>query len=103
VTGIVVDGTGFEVLAGDERIGSRRRIEQADAEFLHGLAARYAGAVEARAEAPVFAGIGGELYRWLDGGQRQLSRLLDQASRPVVFEVRGQRSPSEAGWSLKMR
>jgi hypothetical protein len=97
---LVIDGTSFEILAGDERIGSRRRIEQADAEFLHGLAARYAVAVEARAKAPVFAGIGEDLYRWLDGDQRQLSRLLDQASRPVVFEVRGQRSPTEAGWSL---
>jgi hypothetical protein len=41
VTGLIVDGTGFEVLAGDERIGSRRPIGPADAELLTGLAGRY--------------------------------------------------------------
>ena len=25
-TGVVIDGTGFEVLAGDERVGSRRAM-----------------------------------------------------------------------------
>jgi hypothetical protein len=42
VTGIVADDTGFEVLAGDERVGSRRSVGPADAEFLTGLTSRYA-------------------------------------------------------------
>ena len=100
MTGLVIDETSFEVLAGDERVGSRRRIEPADAGFLNGLAARYLSATEVRAAPSVFTDIGREMYRWLDGDQGQLTRLLDRASRPLVFEVRGPRAPSEAGWAL---
>ena len=46
-TGLVVDGAGFEVLVGDERIGSRRPIVPADVELLTGLADRYVRAVQA--------------------------------------------------------
>ena len=88
VTGLVVDGTGFEVLAGGERIGSRRPVEPADVEFLTGLAARYVRAVQAGADAGVFVELGRELYGWLDGDQGQLSGLLERAAAPVVFEVR---------------
>ena len=45
-------------------------------------------------------GLGRELYEWLDGDEGQLARLMDQAPRPVVFEVRGPRLPSEAGWAV---
>ena len=100
VTGLVVDGTGFEVLAGDERIGSRRPISPADAELLTGLAGRYVRAVETGADAGVFVGLGRELYRWLEGDQGQLSGLLERAARPVVFEVTGPRVPSAAGWAV---
>ena len=99
-TGLVVDGTGFEVLAGDERVGPRRLIEPADVEFLTGLAARYVRAVRARPHDGVLIGLGRELYEWLDGDEGQLARLLEKAPRPVVFEVRGPRSPSEAGWAV---
>jgi hypothetical protein len=68
MTGLVVDGTGFEVLAGSERIGPRRLISPADAGLLTGLAARYVRAVQAGSDAGVFAGLGRELYGWLDGG-----------------------------------
>ena len=51
VTGLVVDGTGFEVLAGDERIGSRRPISPADVELLTGLAGRYVRAQQANDDA----------------------------------------------------
>ena len=100
VTGLVVDGTGFEVLAGDERIGSRRVIEPGDVALLAGLADRYVRAVEANADPGVFAGLGRDLYRWLDGDQGQLAALLDRAARPLVFEVRGPRSPSDAAWAV---
>src|SRR5690349_4405166 len=95
-TGLVIDAAGFEVLAGEDRVGSRRAIGPADVEFLTGLSARYARAVQSDSDAGVFVGLGRELYRWLDGDQGQLSGLLERAARPVVFEVAGPRIPSEA-------
>src|SRR5690349_19254888 len=96
-TGLVIDGTGFEVLVGEERVGSRRTTTgPADVEFLTGLSARYVRAVQAGSDPGVFIGLGRELYRWLDGDQGQMSGLLDRAARPVVFEVAGPRTPSEA-------
>ena len=89
VTGLVVDGAGFEVLAGDERIGSRRSIGPADVELLTGLAGRYVRAVQAGSDAGVFVELGRELYGWLDGDQGQLTALLERAARPLVFEVAG--------------
>ncbi len=95
VTGLVVDGTGFEVLDGDERIGSRRVIGPVDVALLTGLAGRYVRAVHTRAEDSVFVALGRELYAWLDGGQGQLTALLEKASRPLVFDVEGPRSPPD--------
>ena len=100
VTGLVVDDAGFEVLAGGERVGSRRPVGPADVELLTGLAGRYGRAVQAGSDAGVFAGLGRELSGWLDGDQGQLSGLLERAARPVVFEVAGPRSPSEAAWAV---
>jgi hypothetical protein len=95
-TGLVIDAAGFEVLAGAERVGSRRAIGPGDVEFLTGLAARYVRAVQASSDAGVFAGLGRELYSWLDGDQGQLGGLLERAARPVMLEVVGPREPSEA-------
>jgi tetratricopeptide (TPR) repeat protein len=100
VSGLVIDGPGFEVLAGDERVGPRRPIEPADVELLTGLAARYVRAVQAGSDAGAFVGLGRELYAWLDGDQGQLSGLLERADRPVVFEVVGPRSPSDEAWAV---
>jgi CHAT domain len=100
VIGLAVDGTGFEVLVGDERIGPRRVLEQADLDLLEGLAARYVRAVQARSDAGVFVELGRELYGWLDGDQGQLSLLLERAASPLVFEVRGPRSPSDRAWAV---
>ena len=100
VTGLVVDAAGFEVLAGGERAGSRRRVERADVDLLAGLAGRYAQAVQAGADAGVFVGLGRELYGWLDGDQGQLTAVLERAARPLVFEVQGPRSPSEQAWAV---
>ena len=36
----------------------------------------------------VFVELGRDLYAWLDGDQGQLTALLEQAARPLVFEVR---------------
>jgi hypothetical protein len=67
---------------------------------LTGLAGRYGRAVQAGSDAGVFAGLGRELFGWLDGGQGQLTALLERAARPLVFEVCGPRSPSDEGWAV---
>jgi tetratricopeptide (TPR) repeat protein len=100
VTGLVVDGTGFEVLVGPEQIGARRTLQPADVGFLQELTARYVRAVHARSDPGVFLGLGRELFGWLEGDQGQLSGLLQRAGAPLIFEVRGPRSPSESGWAL---
>ena len=100
MTGLVVDGTGFEVLAGGERVGPRRLVGPGDVGLLTGLAARYVRAVQAGSDEGVFIGLGRELYGWLEGDQGQLTALLERAGRPVVFEVAGPRSPSEAAWAV---
>ncbi len=88
--GLIADGAGFEVLAGNERVGSRRVIGPADVELLTGsggpVCAGGAGAARMPACSMV---LGRELFGWLDGDQGQLTALLDRAARPVVFEVRG--------------
>jgi hypothetical protein len=100
MTGLVIDGASFEVLNGKARLGDRRPIERADVEFLAGLASRYTRAVQARSDAGVLIELGRELYRRLDGDQGQLSRLLEVAEHPLVFEVEGPRSPAEAAWAM---
>ncbi|MEY2246489.1 CHAT domain-containing protein, partial [Streptomyces sp. BF23-18] len=44
--------------------------------------------------------VGRDLYRWLDGDLGQLTRLLDEAAAPLVFEVRAPARPSAAAWAL---
>ena len=48
MTGLVVGGTGFEVLVGEQRVGARRVLDRVDVDFLEGLTARYVRAVRAR-------------------------------------------------------
>jgi hypothetical protein len=100
VTGLVIDDTGFEVLAGGERVEPRRHISPDDAEFLKDLAARYGQAVLAGSDSGAFIELGRELYGWLDGDEGQLGGLLERAARPAVFEVAGPRSPSGAAWAV---
>jgi hypothetical protein len=97
VTGLAVSDDGFEVLAGGERVGSRRAVGLSDVELLSGLAARYARAVQARSDLGAFIGLGRELHGWLEGHEGQLSGLLDRAPRPLVFEVAG---IAAANWGL---
>ena len=56
--------------------------------------------VQAGGDDGVFVGLGRELFDWLEGDQGQLSGLLERAARPVVFEVAGPRSPSDAAWAV---
>jgi tetratricopeptide (TPR) repeat protein len=100
VTGLVVDDAGFEVLAGEQRIGPRRVIQPDDVELLTGLARRYVRAVQAGSRPEEFIAIGRELFTWLDGDSGQFTRLLEKAERPLVFEVQGPRTPSGQAWAV---
>jgi len=100
LTGLILDDTGFEVLVGDKRIGSRRPIGPADVEFLTRLTDRYGQVVHAGRDDGVFVDLGQQLFGWLDADQGQLSGLLEQSVRPTVFEVRGPRSPSVQAWAV---
>ncbi len=90
VTGLVVDAAGFEVLAGDERIRSRRSVGPADAEFVTGLADRYVRAGQAGSDADMFVELGRELYSWLDGDPRAAEHAAG-AGGPAAG-VRGDRA-----------
>ncbi|MEV4513856.1 CHAT domain-containing protein [Dactylosporangium sp. NPDC049525] len=100
VTGLVLDASGFEVLAGGDRVGARRRIAASDVALLHALTVRYVQAVRARSDPGVFVGLGRELYRWLDGESGQLAGLLAVATAPLVFEVRAPARPSDPAWAV---
>jgi hypothetical protein len=100
VTGLVLDGSGFEVVAGVDRIGPRRVVSAQDQVLLAEISGRYVRGVHANAGDEVFVELGRQLWSWLEGDQGQLTGLLDAASPPVVFEVRGPRSPSEAAWAV---
>jgi tetratricopeptide (TPR) repeat protein len=99
-TGLVMAGTEFEVLADDERVGPLRQVKQSDVDLLNALADRYVRAVRARSDEGTLVGIGRELWEWLDGEHGQLTLLLENAGRPVVFEVRGPGSPSAEEWAV---
>jgi hypothetical protein len=100
VTGLVVQGGGFELLLGDDRIEPRRDLTDSDRVFLDDVSTRYVQAVQARSDPGVLVMLGQALYEWLDGDQSQLSVLLEQADTPVVFEIQGPRAPSDAQWAL---
>ncbi|GAA0434319.1 hypothetical protein Aca07nite_00760 [Actinoplanes capillaceus] len=99
-TGLVLDTAGFEVLVGGEPVGARRALGPPDVKLLLDIAGRYVDAVHARSDDAVFAGLGRELFDWIDGGHGQLSTRLEQAAVPLVFEVRAPQAPSAAGWAV---
>lgn len=100
VSGLAVSDDSFEVLADDERVGSRQVVGPDEVAFLTGLAVRYARAVRADSGTEVLIGLGRELYLWLDGDEGRLGGLLERAVAPVVFEVAGPGSPSGAEWAV---
>ncbi|GGN93273.1 hypothetical protein GCM10010112_81370 [Actinoplanes lobatus] len=100
VSGLVVDDTHVEMVAGGARIGPRRQIGEADESLLADLGERYVRAVRAGSAHEVFVGLGRELWAWLEGGDGRLTALLDRATAPVVFEVRGPRVPSARAWAV---
>ncbi|MFE4514033.1 CHAT domain-containing protein [Kitasatospora sp. NPDC056783] len=96
----MVEDDGFELIVGGEWLGSRRLLRESDVDWLTGVAGRYVDAVRGGSRREVLLALGRELYGWLDGDRRWLTRLLDEAAAPVLFEVRGPRRPSAAEWAL---
>ncbi|MFD9067922.1 CHAT domain-containing protein, partial [Kitasatospora purpeofusca] len=100
ITGLVVETGGFELVVGGDGIGPRRMLQDSDVAWLTAVAGRYVDAVRGGSRREVLLALGRELYGWLDGDRRWLTRLLDEAPVPVLFEVRGPRRPSAAEWAL---
>ncbi|MFD3600378.1 CHAT domain-containing protein [Streptomyces sp. NPDC058656] len=75
-------------------------MQATDIDLLNALASRYVDAVRYGSKGQALLAVGRELYRWLDGDRGQLTRLLDEASAPTVFEVRAPARPSAAAWAL---
>ncbi|MGW2786740.1 CHAT domain-containing protein, partial [Streptomyces populi] len=100
VTGLVVDAGGFELVVAGRRVGPRRVLQTSDVELLTALAGQYVDAVRNGSKEQALLAVGHDLYRWLDGDLGQLTRLLDEASAPLVFEVRAPARPSAAAWAL---
>ncbi|WP_245697797.1 CHAT domain-containing protein [Streptomyces phaeochromogenes] len=75
-------------------------MQATDVDLLNALASRYVDAVRYGSKDQALLAVGRELYRWLDGDLGQLTRLLDEASAPTVFEVRAPVRPSGAAWAL---
>ncbi|MFC8348637.1 CHAT domain-containing protein [Streptomyces sp. NPDC057280] len=100
VTGLVVDASGFELVVDGQHVGSRRKLQTSDIGLLNDVAGQYVDAVRGGSKEPALLAVGRALYRWLDGDLGQLTRLLDTASAPLVFEVRAPARPSAAAWAL---
>ncbi|WP_405628282.1 tetratricopeptide repeat protein [Streptomyces sp. NBC_00016] len=100
VTGLVVDANGFELVVEGRRVGPRRVLQTSDVELLDAVAGRYVDAVRNGSRDQALLAVGRELYRWLDGDLGPLTRLLNEASAPLVFEVRAPANPSAAAWAL---
>ncbi|MFF4537946.1 CHAT domain-containing protein [Streptomyces aureus] len=96
----MVDANGFELVVEGQRIGPRRVLQASDVELLTAVASRYVDAVRNGSMEQALLAVGSELYRWLDGDLGQLTRLVDGASAPLVFEVRASARPSAAAWAL---
>ncbi|MBL7262191.1 CHAT domain-containing protein, partial [Paractinoplanes lichenicola] len=99
-TGLVLDGTGFEVVAGADRIGPRRLVSAQDQALLTEINSKYVRGIQAHAADDVFVELGRQLWSWLEGDHGQLTGLLEAASTPTVFEVRGPKSPSGVAWAV---
>ncbi|MEV6499322.1 CHAT domain-containing protein [Streptomyces prunicolor] len=75
-------------------------LQTSDVDLLNDVAGQYVDAVRNGSRNLALLAVGRELYRWLDGDLGQLTRLLDEASAPLVFVVRAQAKPSAAAWAL---
>lgn len=93
------------IIAGEEirfavnsRVSGAWRLSEDDRRALAAIDHRYSGALGSRRGDTVMRRIGMDLFRWLDGDHARLDRRLAEWPRPVVFEVRGPRVPSDLEW-----
>jgi hypothetical protein len=87
VWGLVVGGGGVEVVAGGVGVGSRWFVDEVGLGWLVGVGERYRVACEGGGDDGVLLGLGRELFGWLEGDEHRLSRLVEEAPGPFVFEV----------------
>jgi len=98
--GILVQDDRFRLLLDDTPLGSERTLDDDALRFLQALAVRYAF-LEQRPDPAAAYAIGGDLYRWLDGDQHLLGRLLAGATPPLLFSIHcPSRTPSPVEWAL---
>jgi hypothetical protein len=96
----VIDG-GFDLLCGETAIGRRRHLDESAVAALKGFSDRYARLVSSSHLAAGFLELGHDLYSWLDGDGRNLTALLQQADRPLRFEVcAADRYPGDAAGAV---
>jgi hypothetical protein len=97
---LAIDGS-FELICGNAAVARRRHLDPAAVSALEAFSQRYGQLLNASHPAAGLLALGRDLYDWLDGGGRQLNALLQQADRPLRFEVcAANRYPSEAEWAL---
>jgi tetratricopeptide (TPR) repeat protein/CHAT domain-containing protein len=96
----IVDGS-FELLCGGSATGSRRHLDKTEVAELEGFAAHYGQLLKSRNAAAGLLALGHNLFGWLDGDLGELNKLLQQAPRPVRFEICAANFvPTSAEWSL---
>ncbi|WP_066912533.1 CHAT domain-containing protein [Millisia brevis] len=95
------------IIAGEEirfavngRVSGGWRLSEDDRRALAAIDHRYRAALGSRRGDTVMRRIGADLFRWLDGDHARLDRRLAEWPRPVVFEVRGPRVPSDLEWLI---
>jgi len=97
---VLIEQDAFALFADNTPIGPRRALDADALTHLTGLSARY-GLLGQRPDPAAAFAIGRDLYRWIDGDQRQLGRLLEEAPRPLVLDIHCPgRSPGPAQWAL---
>src|SRR4051812_49397499 len=95
-----VDGA-FELICGEAAVGGRRHLDAAAVLALETFSRRYYELLQSSNAAAGLLALGRDLLGWLDGDGGQLNALLQQADRPLRFEVcAANRYPSAAEWAL---
>jgi hypothetical protein len=97
---VLIKDDSFELLDGEASIGGRRPLDADALKRLNGLAARYA-LLEQRPDPAATHAIGRDLYRWIDGDERTLGRLIERAERPLLLTIHcPSRNPGPVEWAL---
>ncbi len=84
--GISLADGGFVLMCRDP-IGQRRHLDDETTTRLEDFSDRYGKLLAANRPSEGLLALGRELFRFLDGDSGELSGLLDQAPRPIHFEI----------------